>query len=118
MVTFDEIQPGERILVHDEVSIHRDTGGDIKGKLILTQMRLVFVTGGGFLGPKQTTDHAIDMSIIDSVTLEPAETLGVYLLVDFTMPDGQHTIRYHCRLAPAQQMVSQINQRVDWGALR
>ena len=118
MVTFDEIQPGEQILVHDEVSIHRDTGGSTKGKLILTQMRLVFVIGGGFLGPKQTTDHAIDMSMIDNVALEPAGTVGVYLRVDFTADNGQHTIRYHCRLAPAQQMVDLINQRADRGALR
>lgn len=118
MVTFDEIEPGEQILTYDEVGLLHDTGGFTNGKLILTQRRLVFVIGGGFFGPKQTTDHAIDMSMIDNVTLEPAENLGVILRVDFTTIDGQHTIRYHCRLAPAQQMVGLINQRVDMGALR
>ena len=118
MVTFDEIQPGEQILVHDEVSFIHDTGGFTNGKLILTQMRLVFVIGGGFFGPKQRTEHAIDMAMIDNVTLEPAETLGVNLRVDFTSYEGPHTTRYHCRLAQAQKMVDLINQRVDVGALR
>ena len=48
LVTFDEIQPGGQILVHDEVGLLHDSGGHTNGKLILTQIRLVFVIGGGF----------------------------------------------------------------------
>jgi hypothetical protein len=118
MVTFDEIQPDEHVLAYDEVGFLHDTGGHTNGKLILTQMRLVFVIGGGFFGPKQKTDHAIDMGMIDNITLEPTETLGINLRVDFTTYDGPHTVRYHCRLAQAQKMVEIINQRVDMGALR
>ena len=118
MVTFDEIEPGEQILVHDEVGFLLETGGWADGKLILTQRRLVFVIGGGFFGPKQRTDHAIDMSMIDDVSLEPADTLGIKLRVDFTTHTGPHTARYHCRLAQAQKMVELINMRVDRGALR
>ncbi len=118
MVTFDEIQPGEQILVHDEVGLLHDTGGHTNGKLILTQWRLVFVIGGGFFGPDQKTDHAIDIGMIDNVALEPADTLGINLRVDFTTHQGPHTVRYHCRLAQAEKMVYLINQRADMGALR
>ncbi len=118
MVTFDEIERDEQILAHDEVGLLHDSGGHTNGKLILTQRRLVFVIGGGFFGPKQRTDHAIEMNMIDSVTLEPAETLGINLRVDFSTQQGSHTLRYHCRVAPAEKMVWLINQRADRGTLR
>ena len=118
MVTFDEIQPGERILVHDEVGFLLDTGGWSDGKLILTNTRLVFVMGGGFFGPKQWTEHAIDLNLIDNVTLEPADRLGIKLRVDFTTMEGPHTVRYHCRLNQAQKMVEMINYHRDAGILR
>ncbi len=118
MVTFDEIQQDEQILVHDEVGLLHDSGGHTNGKLILTQKRLVFVFGGGFFGPKQRTDHAIDIGMIDNVSLEEAETLGVNLRVDFTTIEGSHIVRYNCRLAQAEKMIQLINLRVDHGALR
>ena len=118
MVTFDEIKPGERVLVHDEVGYLHVSGGFTNGKLILTQDRLVFVIGGGFFGPKQTTEHQIDLSLVDNATLEPAENLGVHLRVDFTTREGPATVRYHCRINQAERMVQIINQRVDYGVLR
>ncbi len=118
MVFFDEIEPLEDVLVYDEVGFLHLTGGQTNGKLILTQMRLVFVTGGGFFGSKQKTEHAINMSSIDGATLEPAENLGVILRIDFTISIGSYTARYHCRLAQAQKMVDIINQGIDGGVLR
>ncbi|MHA1964146.1 MAG: hypothetical protein ACXACG_02910 [Candidatus Thorarchaeota archaeon] len=118
MVTFDEIHPDEQVLEYDDVGFLHDSGGFTNGKLILTQKRLVFVIGGGLFSGKQRTDHAIDMSQIDSVTIEPAENLGVHLRVDFTTLEGTATVRYHGRVSKAQKMVELINQRVDAGILR
>ena len=118
MVFFDEIEPWEDVLVYDEVGFLHPTGGHTNGKLILTQKRLVFVTGGGFFSPKLKTEHAINMNSIDTATLEPAENLGVILRVNFTISIGPYMARYHCRLAQAEKMVYLINQRADRGALR
>ena len=118
MVTFDEIHQDEKVLVTDEVGLVHNDGGFTNGKLMLTQKRLVFIIGGGFFGPKQKTDHAIDLNLIDSVSLEPRQTVGVNLRVDFTTFDGPATVRYHCRLIQAQKMVDFINMRVDRGVLR
>ena len=118
MAFFDEMEPWEDVLVFDEVGFIHPTGGHTNGRLILTPIRLVFVTGGGLFGPKQKTEHAINMNSIDGATLEPAETLGVVLRVDFTTSVGAYSARYHCRMAKAQKMVELINMRQDAGTLR
>ena len=106
------------ILVHDEVGFLLETGGWADGKLILTDRRLVFVMGGGFFGPKQRTEHAVDLSMIDNVSLEPADTLGIRLRVDFTTREGPHTVRYHCRIKQAEKIIGFINYHKDSGILR
>ncbi|MFW9975463.1 MAG: hypothetical protein ACFFDQ_09380 [Candidatus Thorarchaeota archaeon] len=115
MVTFDEIEPDEQILATGEFGFLHDSGGFTNGKLILTQRRLVFVIGGGLFGSKQRTAHAIDLNLIDNVVLEPAQTLGINLRVDFTSFGGPATIRYNGRMNDAKKITEIISQSIDYG---
>ncbi len=118
MVFFDEIEPWEDVLVYDEVGLLHVNGGQTKGRLIFTTMRLVFVIGGDISRPIQKTEHVINMRSIERASLVHSERLGVILRVDFTTSVGAHVVRYLCRLDQAEKFVYHINQRVDMEALR
>ena len=118
MVFFNEIEPWEDVLAYDDVGFIHVNGDQTKGRLILTQLRLVFVTGGEPFEPKLKTEHAINMSSIERALLEPAEGSGVILRVLFSISIGHYVARYYCRLAQAEKFVELINQRVNLGNLR
>jgi hypothetical protein len=113
MVFFDEMETWEDILVYDEVGLLHVDGRQTKGRLILTQMRLVFVIGGDLSRPIQKTEHIINMKSIEKATLVNSEILGVILRVDFTTSVGSHVVRYLCHQDQAERFAYHINERAD-----
>ena len=105
----------EQVLVTDDAGLLHPDGAQTNGKLILTQIRLVFVIGGGFFGPKRRTDHAIDLNLITNITLEQAQSLGVNVRVDFSTVEGPHTMWYNVRAAQAEEIVRIISGRLSFG---
>ncbi|MFW9806030.1 MAG: hypothetical protein ACFFFK_04815 [Candidatus Thorarchaeota archaeon] len=117
MAFFNEMDAGEDVIAYDEVGLLHVNGGTTKGKLILTQLRLVFVTGGEPSNPKLKTEHAINIKSMERAQFINSETLGVILSVDFNTSVGSHVVRYICRLDSAEKFVYQINKLVDIKAL-
>jgi hypothetical protein len=117
MAFFDEMEPWEDVLVYDEVGLLHVNGGQTKGRLILTPMRLVFVIGGDISKPLQKTEHIVNMKSIERASMVLSEKLGPILRVDFSTSVGAHTVRYLCQLDKAEKFVFHINQRVDMEAL-
>lgn len=114
-MTFHEMYPDEQVLATDDFGLLHNDGGFTNGRLILTQKRLVFVISGGLFGPKQRTDHAIELHLIDNISLEEAQSLGVNLRVDFSTFEGPATMRYHGRLNQAKKIVGIISERMNYG---
>lgn len=115
MKTFDGIHPDEQIVATEDAGFAYDSGKSVNGKLVLTQKRLVFVKTEGMFSSKTETVHAIDLNTIQSVSMEPAQSLGVYLRIEFASFEDQGVVWYNGRINQMKKFSDMLNSIIHTG---
>ncbi|MHA2142472.1 MAG: hypothetical protein ACXADC_09220 [Candidatus Thorarchaeota archaeon] len=101
MPDIDTPDSSEQVFAREECDFYDESNRKVKGKLVVTQRRLVFMK-------KHQPHHAIDIELIRGLYMESAGVIGAYLRIDFDSPNGISIARYRGSKVKAQHLMDHI----------